>query len=64
LFSVSIFHAYGHQWVCQLWYHPRKAELWGLSDGEGCECFWSELMRLIPCLRVSGVSILKWTCMY
>ncbi|KAF9511798.1 hypothetical protein BS47DRAFT_1372941 [Hydnum rufescens UP504] len=49
-FGVSIFHAYGHQWVFQLWYHPRKAELWGLSDGEGCECFWSELMRLIPCL--------------
>jgi Kyakuja-Dileera-Zisupton transposase len=49
-FGVLIFHAYGHQWVCQLWYHPRKAELWGLSDGEGCECFWSELMRLIPCL--------------
>src|ERR1700676_24682 len=63
-FGVSIFHAYGHQWVCQLWYHPRQAELWGLSDGEGCERFWSELMRLIPCLRVSGVSILKWTCMY
>ncbi|KAF9519023.1 hypothetical protein BS47DRAFT_1370873 [Hydnum rufescens UP504] len=34
-FGVSIFHAYSHQWVCQLWYHPRKAELWGLSDGEG-----------------------------
>jgi hypothetical protein len=55
-FGVSIFHAYGHQWVCQLWYHPRKAELWGLSDGEGCERFWSELMKLIPCLRVTGVS--------
>ncbi|KAF9510920.1 hypothetical protein BS47DRAFT_1364244 [Hydnum rufescens UP504] len=53
-FGVSIFHVYGHQWVCQLWYHPRKAELWGLSDGEGCERFWSELMRLIPCLQVSG----------
>ena len=20
--GVSIFHAYGHQWTCQLWYHP------------------------------------------
>ncbi|KAF9518961.1 hypothetical protein BS47DRAFT_1370927 [Hydnum rufescens UP504] len=38
-----IFHAYGHQWTCQLWYHPRKSEIWGLSDGEGCERFWSEL---------------------
>ncbi|KAF9509300.1 hypothetical protein BS47DRAFT_1373538 [Hydnum rufescens UP504] len=55
VFAVSIFHAYGHQWACQLWYHPRKAELWGLSDGEGCERFWSELRKLIPGLRVTGV---------
>jgi hypothetical protein len=54
-FAVSIFHAYGHQWACQLWYHPRKAEIWGLSDGEGCERFWSELRKLIPGLRVTGV---------
>ncbi|KAF9504947.1 hypothetical protein BS47DRAFT_1368427 [Hydnum rufescens UP504] len=52
--GVSIFHAYGHQWTCQLWYHPRKNEIWGLSDGEGCERFWSELWRLIPGLRVTG----------
>ncbi|KAF9519579.1 hypothetical protein BS47DRAFT_1388124 [Hydnum rufescens UP504] len=26
----------------------------GLSDGEGCERFWSELRRLIPSLRVMG----------
>ncbi|KAF9517743.1 hypothetical protein BS47DRAFT_1359507 [Hydnum rufescens UP504] len=36
VFGVSVFHAYGHQWMCQLWYHPRKLEIWGLSDGEGC----------------------------
>ncbi|KAF9508863.1 hypothetical protein BS47DRAFT_1302185 [Hydnum rufescens UP504] len=52
--GVSIFHAYSHQWACQLWYHPRKSELWGLSDGEGCEWFWSELFRLIPGLWVTG----------
>jgi Kyakuja-Dileera-Zisupton transposase len=55
-FAVSIFHAYGHQWACQLWYHPWKAMIWGLSDGEGCECFWSELHKLIPGLCVTGVS--------
>ncbi|KAF9509309.1 hypothetical protein BS47DRAFT_1301625 [Hydnum rufescens UP504] len=55
VFAVSIFHAYGHQWACQLWYHPQKAELWGLSDGEGCERFWSKLRKLIPGLRVTGV---------
>ena len=52
--GVSIFHAYGHQWACQLWYHPCKDELWGLSDGEGCERFWSELRHLISGLRVTG----------
>jgi hypothetical protein len=54
-FGVSIFHVYGHQWACQLWYHPRKSHIWGLSDGEGCERFWSELRKLIPGLRVTGV---------
>lgn len=56
-FAVSIFHAYGHQWSCQLWYHPRKSSIWGLSDGEGCERFWAELRRLIPVLRPTGVSV-------
>ncbi|KAF9521028.1 hypothetical protein BS47DRAFT_1255798, partial [Hydnum rufescens UP504] len=53
-FGVSVFHAYSHQWTCQLWYHPHKSEKWGLSDGEGCERFWSQLKRLIPGLRVTG----------
>ncbi|KIJ39698.1 hypothetical protein M422DRAFT_257522 [Sphaerobolus stellatus SS14] len=53
-FAVSVFHAYGHQWPCQLLYHPRKAVGFGLSDGEGCERFWSSLKRLISSLRVSG----------
>ena len=52
--GVSIFHAYGHQWACQLWYHPCKDALWGLSDGEGCERFWSELCHLISGLHVMG----------
>ncbi|KAF7965549.1 hypothetical protein HWV62_42898 [Athelia sp. TMB] len=53
-FAVSIFHAYGHQWPCQIRYHPRKCTGFGLSDGEGCERFWSALRKLIPSLRVSG----------
>ena len=60
-FVVSIFHAYGHQWACQLWYHPQNATIWGLSDGEGCEHFWSELHKLIPGLHVTGVS---WAVLY
>ncbi|KIJ39761.1 hypothetical protein M422DRAFT_174688 [Sphaerobolus stellatus SS14] len=60
LFAVSIFHCYGHQWACQLKYHPRKICGLGLSDGEGCERFWSYLKRLIPSLRVSGRYRRRW----
>ncbi|KAH7905169.1 hypothetical protein BJ138DRAFT_1231768 [Hygrophoropsis aurantiaca] len=54
VFAISVFHAYGHQWACQIIYHPRKREYFGLSDGEGCERLWSSLKMLIPSLRVSG----------
>jgi hypothetical protein len=54
-FAISVFHAYGHQWPCQLIYHPRKCNGFGLTDGEGCERFWSQIQNLIPSLRVSGV---------
>ena len=30
----------------------------GLSDGEGCERFWSAIKGLIPSLRISGVYLL------
>jgi Kyakuja-Dileera-Zisupton transposase len=56
VFGLSVFHAYGHQWPCQLIYHPRKCLFFGLTDGEGCERFWSAIRKLIPSLRVSGVS--------
>jgi hypothetical protein len=58
IFAISVFHAYGHQWPCQLIYHPRKCLGFGLSDGEGCERLWSALKKLIGALRVSGVSVL------
>jgi DNA-binding ferritin-like protein (Dps family) len=53
-FGVSIFHAAGHEWPCQIVYHPRKCVGFGRSDGEGCERFWWKLSPLIPNLRVSG----------
>ena len=53
-FGISVFHAYGHQWPCQVVYHPRKCVGFGLADGEGCERFWSALKLLIPTMRVSG----------
>lgn len=55
-FGVSVFHAYGHHWACQLIYHPRKRKGFGLTDGEGCERLWASLKKLIPWLRVVGVS--------
>ncbi|KDQ08818.1 hypothetical protein BOTBODRAFT_118161, partial [Botryobasidium botryosum FD-172 SS1] len=54
VFGVSVFHAYGHQWPCQLVYHPRKRVEFGLTDGKGCERFWFAISPLIPSLRVSG----------
>lgn len=58
-FAISVFHAYGHQWPCQVVYHPRKCKGFGLTDGEGCERFWSSIKKLIPSLRVSGVRLLR-----
>jgi hypothetical protein len=56
IFAISVFHAFGHQWACQIVFHPRKCLGFGLTDGEGCERFWSAIRKLIPSLRVSGVS--------
>jgi hypothetical protein len=58
MFAVSVFHAFGHQWACQLIYHPRKCKGFGLSDGEGCERLWSALRKMIPSLRSTGVCLL------
>jgi hypothetical protein len=53
-FGISVFHAYGHQWPCQMVYHPRKCNGFGLTDGEGCERFWSAIKSLISSLRMTG----------
>ncbi|KAF8580024.1 hypothetical protein K439DRAFT_1648297 [Ramaria rubella] len=47
MFAVSVFHVYV--------YHPCKQVSFGLTDGEGCEGFWSAMRCLIPSLRVSEV---------
>lgn len=57
IFAISVFHAFGHQWPCQIIYHPRKCKGFGLSDGEGCERFWNSIKKLIAYLRVCGVSL-------
>jgi hypothetical protein len=42
-FAVSVFHAFGHEWACQLLYHPRKRVGFGFTNGEGCERFWKSI---------------------
>ncbi|KZT05185.1 uncharacterized protein LAESUDRAFT_737565 [Laetiporus sulphureus 93-53] len=51
-FVTSIFHAFSHQWSCQVIYHLHKCIDFGLTDGEGCERFWSSIQPLILTLRV------------
>ncbi|KAH9809801.1 hypothetical protein DFH28DRAFT_1186335, partial [Melampsora americana] len=53
MFGTSVFHAYVHQWACQIKYHPRFNKHWGLSDGEGLERLWSFLSALVASLRIS-----------
>jgi len=50
-FGTSIFHAYVHEWPCQLRYNPRYQKGWGLSDGESCERLWSALSPQVSPLR-------------
>ena len=49
-------HAYGHEWACQLAFNPRLTDGLGLSDGEGTECLWSRMIKLIGIERSSSVS--------
>jgi hypothetical protein len=57
-FAVSVFHAFGHEWACQLLYHPHKRTGFGYSNGEGCERFWNSIRHLIAHLWISGVRCL------
>ncbi|EFP90354.2 uncharacterized protein PGTG_16114 [Puccinia graminis f. sp. tritici CRL 75-36-700-3] len=52
-FGTSVFHAYVHEWSCQVKYNPRLNQWWGLSDGEGLERLWAFLSPLVSGLRVS-----------
>ncbi|THU87648.1 hypothetical protein K435DRAFT_681343, partial [Dendrothele bispora CBS 962.96] len=59
--GISVFHAYGHNWACQLIYHPRKCQGFGLCDGEGCERCWSSLSHLVAYTRVVGYYLRLYT---
>ncbi|KAJ7607986.1 hypothetical protein B0H17DRAFT_967487 [Mycena rosella] len=55
-FAVSVFHAFVHEWACQLLYHPRKCKGFGFTNGEGCKRFWHSISHLIANLQICGVS--------
>ncbi|KAJ7810835.1 hypothetical protein B0H14DRAFT_3090716 [Mycena olivaceomarginata] len=52
--AVPVFHAFGHEWVCQLLYHPRKRVGFGFTNSEGAERFWNSIRHLIAHLRICG----------
>ncbi|KAJ7690799.1 hypothetical protein B0H16DRAFT_1752431 [Mycena metata] len=53
-FAVSVFHAFGHEWACQLLYHPCRRVGFGFTNGEGCKRFWHSISYLIAHLRICG----------
>ncbi|KAK7461154.1 hypothetical protein VKT23_009081 [Stygiomarasmius scandens] len=61
IFAISVFHAFGHQWACQLIYHPRKCERFGLSDGKGAERLWHSIQHLIAYTRIAGYHLRLYT---
>lgn len=49
--GTALFHAYAHNWGCQLEYNPRLNVGWGKSNGEGMERVWMKNAPLVKLLR-------------
>ncbi|KAI9469145.1 hypothetical protein BDB00DRAFT_880255 [Zychaea mexicana] len=49
--AVGIFHITGHAPRCQIHYHPRLKEGWGIQDGEHLERLWSFLNGFVAMTR-------------
>jgi Kyakuja-Dileera-Zisupton transposase len=50
---IGIFHAFAHQYECQVLFSPRNIVGIGLTDGEGCERIWALARHIIASLRGS-----------
>ncbi|KAF9509110.1 hypothetical protein BS47DRAFT_1301923, partial [Hydnum rufescens UP504] len=61
-FATPVFHSYGHQWPCQLSYHPYKNPEFGHTDGEGCEREWNLLNGIIPTCYILGIRLFLHFC--
>lgn len=64
--GTALFHAYAHNWACQLEYNPRLNAGWGKTNGEGMERVWWKLAPLVSLLRYATkqhrlVSLDLWT---
>ncbi|PLW22562.1 hypothetical protein PCASD_16155 [Puccinia coronata f. sp. avenae] len=61
-FATAVFHAYAHEWGCQVKYNPRYQTGWGLSDGESLERLWLALTPQVSPLRKSIAKLAEWLC--
>lgn len=50
-YALTVFHAYGHKFDCQVKFNPRFIEGFGFTDGEGMERLWSYLSGFIKQTR-------------
>ncbi|KAF8337552.1 uncharacterized protein EI90DRAFT_3119000 [Cantharellus anzutake] len=50
--AISVFHAYAHQFCCQITFHPWKRNGFGKSNGEGNERLWSLIVDTIVPERI------------
>ncbi|KAK4699766.1 hypothetical protein P7C70_g6489, partial [Phenoliferia sp. Uapishka_3] len=55
--ALAVFHAFAHNWLCQMSFNPRFLLGFGLTDGEGTERFWSFLSRLVSLNRRASSSL-------
>ncbi|KIJ51761.1 hypothetical protein M422DRAFT_157751, partial [Sphaerobolus stellatus SS14] len=53
--ATTAFHAYAHQFCCQIVFHPRKRVGFGMTNGEGNERIWALSKDTIGSERISGV---------
>ncbi|OXG71484.1 hypothetical protein J003_06750 [Cryptococcus neoformans] len=55
--GVAVFHAYAHNWLCQMRYNPRITTGFALTDGEDTERNWSSLSPLVRLNREASRSL-------
>ncbi|KIJ31429.1 hypothetical protein M422DRAFT_83908, partial [Sphaerobolus stellatus SS14] len=51
--ATAAFHAYAHQFCCQIVFHPRKRVGFGMTNGEGNEHIWALSKDTIGSERIS-----------